>query len=50
MTGQQVYSHSYAAVTGPFNTQINLGQIVRGVYFVTFIADGEKMIKKMVIK
>lgn len=50
MTGQQVYSHSYTNLNGQFNTGIDLGGIARGVYFVTFMADGERMIRKMVIK
>ena len=50
MAGQQVYTKSYPNTQGQFNTEINLGQIARGVYFITFIADGERMIKKMVIK
>jgi len=50
MTGQQVYSRSYTGTKGQFNTEIDLGGMAKGVYFVTFMADGERMIRKMVIK
>ncbi|MGN6569289.1 MAG: T9SS type A sorting domain-containing protein [Flavipsychrobacter sp.] len=50
MTGQEVYSSSYVNMSGAFSTEINLSAAARGVYFVTFMADGEKMIRKMVLK
>jgi hypothetical protein len=50
MTGQEVYSRDYHNTSGEFSTEINLGNVARGVYFVTFIADGERMIRKMVLK
>jgi len=35
---------------GQFNTEIDLSGTARGVYFVEFMADGERMIRKMVLK
>ncbi|MGN6568897.1 MAG: T9SS type A sorting domain-containing protein, partial [Flavipsychrobacter sp.] len=50
MTGQQVFAQSYTNTQGQFNTEIDLSAAARGVYFVTFMADGERMIRKMVLK
>ena len=50
MTGQEVFTKSYTNSNGEFNTEIDLSGAARGVYFVTFIADGERMIRKMILK
>jgi len=50
MTGQEVFTKSYTNSNGEFNTEIDLSGAARGVYFVTFMADGERMIRKMVQK
>jgi len=50
MTGQQVFAKSYTNSNGEFNTEIDLSGAARGVYFVTFMADGERMIRKMVLR
>jgi len=50
MTGQQVFAKSYMNTQGQFNTEIDLSGTARGVYFVEFMADGERMIRKLVLK
>ena len=50
ITGQQVLQRSYNNTNGQFSTQLDMSDQPRGVYFIEFAADGEKMIQKLIVK
>jgi hypothetical protein len=50
MTGRQISADRYHDVSGPFNKEIDLSHQAKGIYFVNIEADGERMIRKIVIK
>lgn len=50
MVGRDVLAHSYANLSGQFKTVLDVSGINTGIYFVEIIADGEKMIRKLVIE
>lgn len=50
MTGRQVLQRSYQNTSGQFHTELDMSGEPRGMYFVTFMADGERMIRKLVLK
>ncbi|MBA3828730.1 MAG: T9SS type A sorting domain-containing protein [Taibaiella sp.] len=50
MTGQQVLHNSYQNANGQFSADLDLTAQPRGLYFVEFMADGERMIRKLVVK
>lgn len=50
ITGQTVFEEAYKVQTGEFNESINLSSQPAGVYFVELHADGNKLIRKLVIQ
>lgn len=50
MSGQRVASRSFGNTSTTLATDFNLSQFARGIYFVEVRADGEKMIRKLVIQ
>ncbi|HXS36808.1 MAG TPA: T9SS type A sorting domain-containing protein [Flavipsychrobacter sp.] len=50
LTGQQIQQRSFNNTTGQFTTELDLTNEPRGVYFVEFMADGQRMIQKMVVR
>jgi len=50
MTGQKVMEQSYDNTNGQFVTELDMTGQPRGIYFVEFVADGQKMIRKLVVK
>jgi len=50
MTGQQVIQRSYTNTSGQFNAELDMTDQPRGIYFVEFVADGERMIRKLVVR
>ena len=49
MTGQQVLENGYDNTNGQFSTELDMTGQPRGIYFVEFVADGQKMIRKLVV-
>jgi len=49
MTGQQVLESGYDNTNGQFSTELDMTGQPRGIYFVEFVADGQKMIRKLVV-
>jgi hypothetical protein len=49
MTGQVVMQRTYENASGKFSTELDMTSEPRGLYFVEFVADGERMIRKLVI-
>jgi len=50
MTGQQILSENYSGVSGQFTKDMNLTSVSKGIYFLTVNADGQKIIRKIVLK
>jgi hypothetical protein len=50
ITGQQVMLKSYENVGTTFSENIDLGSQPRGIYFVEFMVDGERMVRKVVVE
>lgn len=50
VTGQQVFQQVYKHNGGSFNQELNLGSQPSGVYFVELHADGENLLRKLIIK
>jgi hypothetical protein len=50
MTGQQVLHREFTNTSGQFNTELDMTNQPRGLYFVEFIGDGERIIRKLVIE
>lgn len=50
MTGREVMRRSYEHAGRHFTSEINLGSESRGVYFITLKADGEKIVRKLVLR
>jgi len=49
ITGQQVFIKSFDNLNNAFSTDIDLNGQPRGIYFVQFLVDGERMIKKLTV-
>ncbi|MEO6831051.1 MAG: T9SS type A sorting domain-containing protein [Chitinophagaceae bacterium] len=49
-TGQIVYQMQNSHVGNNFSKEINLGAVVPGVYFVAIIADGDRVLKRLVVE
>jgi hypothetical protein len=50
ITGQQIQSSNYHDVAGQFQENINLSNQAKGVYFIEIKADGERTVKKIVVR
>jgi hypothetical protein len=50
VTGQQIFAQSYQYNGQLFKEAIHLGEIAKGVYFVNVEANGEKIVRKLVIQ
>lgn len=50
MTGQQIMQQEYKNAGNSFVKELDLGNVARGVYFVEIKADGEKTIRKIVVR
>ncbi|MBA3829619.1 MAG: T9SS type A sorting domain-containing protein [Taibaiella sp.] len=50
MTGRQVAQRSYKGTTGKFTENLDLDSQPKGIYFLEVVADGERMIRKIVIR
>jgi hypothetical protein len=50
MTGREVMHRSYEQPGRHFVADIDLGTESRGVYFITLRADGEKIVRKLVLR
>ncbi|MGN6566531.1 MAG: GEVED domain-containing protein, partial [Flavipsychrobacter sp.] len=50
MTGQQVVFKNYRIIKGAFKADINLSSMSKGIYFLNLVADGQKIIRKIVVK
>jgi hypothetical protein len=50
MTGREVIHRSYEQPGRHFSTDVDLGNQSRGVYFITLKADGEKIVRKLVVR
>lgn len=50
ITGQKVYSENYTNVSNTFMKNINLGVQASGVYFITVVADGQKIVNKLIVQ
>ena len=49
-TGQTVFNREYSRVGRNFSKEINLGAVARGIYFITIIADGERVVRCLVLQ
>ena len=49
-TGQIVYQMQNAHLGNNFSEEINLGAVASGVYFVAIIADGDHVLKRLVVE
>lgn len=50
MTGREVIQRDYIQPGKNFTTTIDLGNESRGVYFITIKADGEKIVRKLIVR
>jgi hypothetical protein len=50
MTGTVVYNQHYSSASTQFNEDLNIGNNARGMYFVEILADGERVVRKIVIQ
>jgi hypothetical protein len=50
VTGQRVMQQSYQHVGAQFSTELNLSNQAKGVYFVEIRADGQRMIRQLVVR
>jgi hypothetical protein len=50
MTGQQLISRSFENAGTSLSTDLDLSQFAKGVYFVELRADGEKLLRKLVVR
>lgn len=50
ITGQTVYSNVYGVSGVEFNEQVNITDQPSGVYFVELNADGQKLVRKLVVQ
>ncbi|HXS36631.1 MAG TPA: T9SS type A sorting domain-containing protein [Flavipsychrobacter sp.] len=50
VTGQQVMQRSYTNTSGQFSTQLDMSNQPRGIYVVELIADGQRMLQKLIIR
>ncbi len=47
ITGQQVLVRNFDNVSGAFSSELDLSTQPRGVYFIEFMADGERLVRKL---
>ena len=47
---RQILAENYSGVNGQFTKDMNLKAVSKGIYFLTVNADGQKVIRKIVIK
>lgn len=47
ITGQQVLVRNFENISNSFSSELDLSSQARGIYFVEFVADGERIIKKL---
>jgi len=50
VTGQQVILRNYGDNIKQFHEELDMSEQARGVYFVEFTADGQRMIRKLVVR
>ncbi len=50
ITGQTVFSDAYQNIGKEFNKQINISTQPAGVYFVEMNADGQKLVRKLIVQ
>jgi hypothetical protein len=50
MTGAVVYNQHYSNTSTQFNEDLNIGNNARGMYFVELKADGERVVRKLVLQ
>jgi hypothetical protein len=50
LTGQTILRQAYLGTGSTFNTELNLGDVAHGVYFVEVRAGGERVVRKLVVR
>jgi calcineurin-like phosphoesterase len=50
LTGRTLSQQSYPGTTTQFNAEVDLTGQARGVYFVEVHADGEKLVRKLIVQ